>query len=114
MTLQTCAPENFRLCQWGDKRTHQASSDGERGTPSPCAEFFSPIVLQFQSYEVVNLGLGITFCGFIGDSTNQVLSELRTKTTEHTTNPFKCECYRAKCCKNPILYFVHIFQYILC
>ena len=21
MTLQTCAPENFRLCRWGDERT---------------------------------------------------------------------------------------------
>ena len=29
VTLQTCAPENFRLCRWGDKRTRQACADGD-------------------------------------------------------------------------------------
>ena len=38
MTLQTREPENFRLCQWGDKRRRQACSDGERGPPSARAE----------------------------------------------------------------------------
>ena len=39
MTLQTCAAENFRLCQWGDERTRQACADGERGPPLARVEF---------------------------------------------------------------------------
>jgi hypothetical protein len=38
VTLQTHAPENFRLCRCGDERTRQACADGERGPPSARAE----------------------------------------------------------------------------
>ena len=40
VTLQTCVPENFRLCRWGDERTRHACADGERG-PSFWYDFLS-------------------------------------------------------------------------
>ena len=33
MTLQTCAPENFSLCRWGDERTVKCAQTVERGPP---------------------------------------------------------------------------------
>jgi hypothetical protein len=38
VTLQTCAVENLRLCQWGDEQTRQWCADGERGSQSARAE----------------------------------------------------------------------------
>ena len=40
VTLQTCAPENFRVCRWGAERRVSRAQTRERGPPSAWAEIF--------------------------------------------------------------------------
>jgi hypothetical protein len=49
--LQTCAPENFRSCRWGDEQTLQACADGKRGPPLARAEFMLKL---YQTLEIVS------------------------------------------------------------
>ena len=51
MTLQTCAPENFHLWRWGDERTRQVCTVGERGPSSAREENFPLFNSQFVSKE---------------------------------------------------------------
>ena len=47
LTLQICAPENFRWCRWGAEQRVEHVQTRERGPPSAPAEFFFLLFLAF-------------------------------------------------------------------
>ena len=57
VTLQTCAPENFRSRRWGAERRVSRAQTRERGPPSALAEFLLPPL--FKTTEGVVVGFQI-------------------------------------------------------
>ena len=60
VTLQTRAPENFRVRRWGAERRVSRAQTRERGPPSAYAEIFVYLGLSFRKRSMVILSLQTT------------------------------------------------------